>query len=244
MSILDFLKRTPPLEKHSKRASNKRAQNIDRMESLHALSRMQSREAVAALLQRFKFRVDPSIVDQEEKEVAFEGIVGAGEVAVEPTRVFLHASDSISWPLKILNRLLDEETVVGELLDLLAQMDVEYERDPEKKIQVLGYLGDRKDRRILGDVTRFLGDPNETVRFSTVTAMLSQEVDAGDVSEHLIEPLLNCLADEESVRIRDQIAAAFIERGWKVPTGELDRVGAALSERYQLDRTNRVLSSR
>lgn len=242
MSFLDFLKRTPPLEKHAKRAVNKRAQNLDRMESLHALSRMHSAEAAQALLQRFRFRVDPSIVDQEEKEVAFEGVVALGEVAIEPTREFLLSSDSISWPLKIMNRLLEDSEVCAALLDLLSEMDVEYERDPEKKIQVLGYLGDRQDSRILEAVTRFLDDPNETVRFSTVVAMLAQQVDDGDVSAALIEPLVNRLADEESVRIRDQIAAAFVERSWKVPIGELDRVGNALSDRFRLDRTNRVLS--
>ncbi len=242
MSFLDFLKRTPPLEKHAKRATNKRAQNIDRMESLHALSRMNSTEAARALLQRFRFRVDPSIVDQEEKEVAFEGLVALGDVAIEPTREYLLASDSISWPLKIMNRLLDEAEVVVALLDLLSEMDVEYERDPEKKIQVIGYLGDRQDSRILEAVRRFLDDPNETVRFSTVVAMLAQQVEDTDVSAALIEPLVNRLADEESVRIRDQIASAFVERGWKVPIGELDRVGSALSDRFRLDRTNRVLS--
>lgn len=242
MSFLDFLKRTPPLEKHAKRAANKRAQNLDRMESLHALARMDNAEAADALLQRFRFRVDPSIVDQEEKDVAFEGVVGLGELAVEPTRAFLQTSDSISWPLKILNRLLGESDVVGVLLELLADMDVEYERDPEKKIQVIGYLGDRQDARIVQAVRRFLADPNETVRFSTVVAMLGQDVKAEDVSEHLIAPLVAALASEESVRIRDQIAGAFIERAWNVPISDMDRVASALSERYRLDRTNRVLS--
>lgn len=242
MSFLDFLKRTPPLEKHAKRAANKRVQNIDRMESLHVLARMKSPEAAEALLQRFRFRVDPSIVDQEEKEVAFEGLVTFGDVAVEPTRAFLLQNDSISWPLKIMNRLLPEGEVVGALLDLLSEMDVEYERDPEKKIQVIGYLGDRTDPRVLEAVTRFVEDPNETVRFSTVVAMLAQEVAEDDVSELVIEPLVARIADEESVRIRDQIAGAFVERSWKVPIGDLDRFGSGLSERFSLDRTNRRVS--
>lgn len=33
------------------------------------------------LLKRFTFYIEPSITDQEEKEVAFQGIVGAGGAA-------------------------------------------------------------------------------------------------------------------------------------------------------------------
>ena len=94
------------LRKHAKRAANKRAQNPDRWESIQALAAMRSAEAVEALLQRFTIRVDPSIVDQEEKDAVFHGIVEAGEVAVEPVAAFMQGADSISWPLKILEKLV------------------------------------------------------------------------------------------------------------------------------------------
>ena len=64
--------------------NNRRAQAVDRWEAIQALARMQTPEAVEALLPRFTFYVDPSITDQEEKDAAFEGIVATGEAAVAP----------------------------------------------------------------------------------------------------------------------------------------------------------------
>src|ERR1700712_595466 len=119
------------VRKHAERVANKRAQAYDRWESIQALSAMKSREAVEALLPRFTFYVEPSITDQEEKDAAFAGILEAGAVGVEPVVAFLKRTDSISWPMKMLDKLVDEQTLIGSLLELLSKMDVEYARDPE-----------------------------------------------------------------------------------------------------------------
>jgi hypothetical protein len=55
-------------------------------------------DAVEALLRRFLFSTDPSITDQEEKELAFEGILKAGREAIEPVRAFVAKAESVSWP--------------------------------------------------------------------------------------------------------------------------------------------------
>src|SRR5687768_3186496 len=125
------------LKKWAERAQNRRAQAIDRWEAIQALVNAKSAEAAEALLPRFTFYVDPSITDQEEKDLAFDGIVATGEVAVAPVVAFLRKADSISWPLKILDRLLPRESVIEKLLELLTGMDTEYERDPQRKIQIL-----------------------------------------------------------------------------------------------------------
>ena len=91
MGFFDFLKKKedankgstpPPADKkvagHAKVVADKRAQTYDRMESLQALADVRTAESAAALLKRFSFSIDPSITDQEEKDVAFEGIVAAG----------------------------------------------------------------------------------------------------------------------------------------------------------------------
>ena len=72
------------LQKAAKHAANKRAQAVDRWEAIQELSRMGTSEAVEALLPRFTFYTDPSITDAEEKDAAFNGVVGAGEAAVAP----------------------------------------------------------------------------------------------------------------------------------------------------------------
>ena len=47
----------------------KRAQNYDRQEAIQALAEMATPDAVEVLLKRFTFHMDPSITDQEEKDV-------------------------------------------------------------------------------------------------------------------------------------------------------------------------------
>lgn len=212
MGLLDFFGRKSgarSLEKHAKRAADKRAQAPDRWVSLQSLAEMKTPEAVEALLQRFTFRVDPSITDQEEKELAFQGILSAGEVAVAPVRSYLEDADAIAWPVRILDEIEGEGAVVEALIGLLGEMDTEYERDPQRKIDVLAQLEARPDPRVAEAVTPFLEDINETVRFHAAGALLAQE-DAEASRDRLIE----LLATDEGTRVRASVLDAFIERGW------------------------------
>ena len=173
------------LKKHAGRAANKRAQAQDRWQSLQALGAMKSPEAVEALLERFTYRVDPSITDQEEKELAMAGVVGAGDAAELPLRRFLAKSESVAWPVKMLEAIAGADTVVETLVGLLADMDTEYERDPQKKIDTLGQLEDRRDGRIVPAVLPFFEDMNEAARFHAVAAALVQDEPTGDEAEPL-----------------------------------------------------------
>jgi hypothetical protein len=218
------------LKKHGERATNRRAQAIDRWEGIQGLLKMSSPEAVEALLPRFTFYVDPSITDQDEKDAAFDGIVALGQDAVAPVTAFLRRADSISWPVKILERIVSPEAVVGTLIELLAAMDTEYERDPQRKVQTLTSLEERADPRIAAAVVRFLEDANETVRFQAVGALLAQP----EAAEHRVA-LLRCFCAEESVRVRNRILDGFGARAWDV--GELaTEVKSRLPAGYSLDR--------
>jgi len=197
------------LKKHAARVANRRAQKHERWESIQALSDDGSDEALRALLTRFTIRVDPSITDDEEKSAAFHGIVRHGDAALEPVRDFLSSSESLAWPLKILTELQSEHAVVTTLLELLAEMDIEYERDPQKKIDVLAGFAERKDPRIVEAVSRFLEDMNETVRFYAVGAILAQ-----DDADSALGALTQAFLKEESVRVRMRILDGYIERGW------------------------------
>lgn len=218
------------LKKWAERAQNRRAQAVDRWEAIQSLARLKTPEAIEALLPRFNFYVDPSITDQEEKDLAFDGIVSAGDAAVEPVVAYLRKAESIGWPLKILDRILGSEVVVEKLLLLLADMDTEYERDPQRKIQILATLEERKDPRVAEEAARFLEDTNETVRFHAAGAVLAQ-----DEAEAQRPALLRCFCAEESVRVRNRILDGFSRRGWAV--GEMSaQVSSRLPAGYSLDR--------
>jgi hypothetical protein len=232
MGLFDMFSRKGPgaIKKHAARVANKRAQNPDRWESIQVLGKMGTPEAVEALLARFEIRVDPSITDQEEKDAAFSGIVSAGEAAVEPIRVHLAKTDKVSWPLKMLEQLLAPEEVVGELLAILEGMTTDYERDPDKKIQVIAYLEDREDPRIVDAVKRFLDDANETVRFHTVGAIFAQ-----DDPSAAYDALLDLVEEEESVRVRVRTFEGFAEAEYKIPEDRREAVRKMLPEGFALD---------
>jgi len=220
---------TDLLKKHAERATNRRAQAVDRWDGIQALLKIGTPEAIEALLPRFTFYVDPSITDQEEKDSAFEGIVRAGEAAIAPIVAFMRRAESISMPLKMLDRIATQTAVIEKLTELLSEMDVEYERDPQRKIQMLSALEERRDPRIAPVVARFLRDANETARFHAVGTLLSQP----EAAEHR-EALVACLLAEDSVRVRNRILEAFASSGWDVGPN-LDAVRSRLPAGYRLD---------
>jgi HEAT repeat protein len=209
MGLFDVFKGGGGLQKHIARVANKRAQKHERWESIQTLADDGSEEAIRALLTRFTIRVDPSITDGEEKNAAFQGIVRHGEAAIQPVREFLESSDTLAWPLKILKEIQDDAEVNATLLELLSQMHTEYERDPQKKIDVIATFEERKDPRVVEAVLRFLEDMNETVRFHAAGAILHQE-DANAAREGLTRAFLS----EESVRVRIRILDGFVDQGW------------------------------
>jgi hypothetical protein len=226
------------LAKHVTRVANKRAQKHERWESIEVLASDGSDEAIRALLTRFNVRVDPSITDGEEKNAAFLGVVQNGEAALGPVRDFLASSETLAWPLKILKEIQSEDEVTTILLELLSEMDTEYERDPQKKIDVIANFEERKDPRIVEAVTRFLEDMNETVRFYAVGAILAQ-----DEADAALESMTRAMLAEESVRVRIRMLDGYIERGWRL--GDVkDEASKKMPTGYTLGKKGEVRRSR
>lgn len=209
------------IEKYGRSLANKRSQAPDRWDSMQSLNGvLQNRKnapenaaalVATALLPRFAYYTDPTISDQEEKDYAFRLIVEAGEGAIEPVRKFMLRAQSLTWPLKMLERLLTVEQVTGELLTLLGPMDVDYERDPQRKVQILQALEARVDAKIADAVLRFVVDANETARFHAVGALLGQ----ADV-ESSREALIDVLLKDESARVKARVLELFQKRGWEL----------------------------
>lgn len=234
MGLLDiFAKNDSPaaIKKHAARVGNKRSQAQDRWESIKALRKAGGEAAAAALLPRFDYKVDPSISDREEKDYVVESLVHIGDAGLPAVRAFLHASDSIAWPLRVLTQLLSDEDVVGELLALCADMSAEYERFPEKKIQVLAELEERRDARTAEAVVPFLRDMNESARYHAVGAILRQP-NAADFVDSVVDAFL----DEESARIRSTVLDRLAEAQLSVGARQAE-VAAKLPSGYKLGAT-------
>ncbi len=229
MGLFDFLSKKSgqsPVQRLAVKAADKRGMAPDRWEALTALMKIDSEEAIEALVQRFTFYVDPTITDQEEKEAVFNAVVAKGKVSVEPLRRFIRKAESLSWPLKMLDRVASPEEVLAILLELLSTMDTEYERDPQRKLQVLAELETRRGPEVAPAVQPFLQDVHEPARFHAVGAVLAQEDPAS-----LREALAAALSKEESMRIKARILEGFSRLGLAVAAGSAGK----LPEGFTLD---------
>jgi hypothetical protein len=218
-----------PADKWAGSATDRRAQPYDRQEALSELAKLGTKEAVAVLLKRFTFVVDPSITDQEEREIAYQGILAVGPDAVEPVRAFAARAESLSWPMRILKELVSEEALVLELVSWLEKWDTEYAKFVDPKVQLLAALEDYKHESIARAVLPFLEDVNETARYHAVATLVAQ----GDPSVAL--PFLDAYAGEESVRVRTKIIEGFQALDLRVPDERLDVVRKGLPDRFNVN---------
>jgi HEAT repeat protein len=208
----------------AKVVADKRAQTYDRLEALQQLAEMKSSDAAAALLKRFTFVIDPSITDQEEKDIAFQGVVGAGKDAVPAVIEFCAKAEALTWPLKILRELLEDDEYREELMELLGRYDTEYARNVEPKLQIISALEAVVDDDVRETVEPFLEDVNETVRFHAVQTTFAQN------NAECIPALVKLLEAEESVRIKNKVAEGLSFRGWVLPEELRAKAAAALRD--------------
>lgn len=255
MGFFDFIKKKnsspPPAHSGGARSSgdknvarlakitgDKLAQNYDRMEALEILSRIKTTEAAAALLRRFSFSMEPSITDQEEKEVAFHGAVACGEVALEPLLDFCEKAESLTWPIKILKEILSEDRYVEELLDLLDAHDTDWSRNVDPKLHLIHALENQKNPEIQGVLLRFLEDVSEPVRFQTITTLFSLE------DPTVLPEIFSKVAEEESTRLLVKIAENIAARNWQVPEEFRESFAQSLQASpagYEVARDGRIL---
>lgn len=239
MGLFDFLRKSgsqPPQAPEGKAPSNKkvaslakvvsdkRAQTYDRADAIKALADMKTVEAAETLLRRFSFSIDPSITDQEEKEMAFDGVVAVGEDVVPDVLAYCKKAEVLSWPLRILRQVLDDDAYGAKLIELASKFDIEYARNVEPKLQVIGALSDVKSEAVRVTVERFLEDVNENVRFSAVATTFEQD------DQKSIPALVQLLEAEESVRIKNKVCDGLAEKGWKLDAELAARTEATLSD--------------
>lgn len=233
MGLFDFLKggkgsgsKTDGEERtvlrHAEKVMDKRAMSPDRFASIEFLCRMGSAEAWRALLPRFNFNVDPSITDREEKAYIFDSITANPENAVEPVEEYLRTAPSLTWPIKMLKSMLPREELVGELIDFLSTYDTGYEKNSERKGQIIAALEEEMDPRVPAAVLPFLEDFTEDIRFAAVRTLVAQ----GD--EIARPPLFKMLVEDSSARIRAVVVEGLAERGWTIDPAQRDQVARLL----------------
>lgn len=246
MGLFDFFKgkgggtadeRT--IQKHAERVMDKRAMSPDRFGSIEFLCKLNTPEAWRAVLTRYNFSVDPSITDREEKQFIYESVIANPEKAVEPVREFLRTAQALNWPLKMLREMLEPADFIAEVLEFLETFDTGYEKNAERKSELIMAVEEPADERVSAVVLKFLEDFTEDVRFHAVRTLAVQG------SDEARDPLLKLLLTDESMRIRTTVTEALSERGWLVPEEQRPRVAQLVSSvptgRWGLDPDGRIV---
>jgi hypothetical protein len=220
------------------RATNKYAQTGDRYKAMEALATEGSDEALYGLMRRFGMTYDKSIEDEQEKEWAFDTLVSKGEAALPAVKRYLAFADSVSWPLRVLQKVAPNKDAELEMIaEVLARHEPGYERDPTKKIQLIRHIGLMKHPKGSALVAPYLDDMDEGVRFATIEALLSLKSEQ-EARDKLLELFVS--DTEESLRLRLRIAEGFADLGWLVQ-GHRGGVEKKLPDGFKLDREGHIL---
>jgi hypothetical protein len=216
MGLLDLFSKEKTRERNAGRAINKYAQSGDRLKALQTLLAEGSPEALYAVMRRFGMMYDKTIDDEQEKNYVFDSLVEKGAAVLEPLKKYLLSADSISWPLRVLDKVVaTKDEVIDVLAEVMKRHEPGYERDPTKKIQLLNHLTAIKHPRVPPLVVPYLADMDTGVRYAAAEALITQGDEAA-ARDALLDVFVS--AEEESLRLRIRIADGFAELGW--PLGD------------------------
>jgi hypothetical protein len=241
MGILDFLSTTKRrerwVEKQIRRANNKYTPKDYRQVALSNVieeAKKGNDVAIGGMIARFGVIAEPISEDEREKEWVCDALIDIGRPALSQIRRALRSAETVNWVQRGLRGILDEDEFRRELLDVLGDFDIEYERNPDRKIQTIMALAELSDPEVARELIRFLGDSDETVRFQTVVALARQ---GDDVAR---DPLLRTICEDESLRVRNKAVEAFSERGWST-SGFKKKIDALLPKGYRHDKSGKIV---
>ncbi len=246
MGLLDFIfdkdkAQVKQVDRLRKKLINIWVQSPDRNYAAEQLRDIGTPEALTALLGRFKVNVKNSTYDNEEKLYIYDMFVLRGAEVIEIVKAFIRNEEvQVNWPMKILDDLLPSDQMAEFIEELLASMSVDYERDPEKKEQMILRAGRFSDfEQVAQQVARFTVDDNENIRFLAVSQVIQQD------HPWAIEALRNNLHLEDSGRILRIVCDHLIAKGEVGYVGDADdeirmRLVERLPREYFIDDENNL----
>jgi HEAT repeat protein len=219
MGLFDYFTQEGKLKRHAARVTNRDAQPEDREASVRWLSDDGSPKALVALLGRFDMNLTQGLKDKSERDWVYQLLLGKGAALREPLDHHLKACKQFHLPLRLLEEIAGADAATAKALELL---DAERSRSafyPEKKKNLLVWLAERTHPTAIAQVTEFLSDFDEEVRYAAIEVMAKQGSD--DARAPLLEALLR--PGEDSGRVRHRICELFKARGWSVAGVDLGR---------------------
>ncbi|MBH23981.1 MAG: hypothetical protein CMH57_05930 [Myxococcales bacterium] len=223
MGFLDFLfskekAQERQLGKLRKTLTNMWVQSPERNYAAEQLRNIGTDDALMILMERFKHTAQNTTYDNEEKMYVYDLLVSMGPTVIDVVKRFIREEpEKINWPMKVLDDLLSGDEMASYIQSLLADMTIDYERNPEKKEQILIRARDFASHEGLQkEVARFSEDDNEGIRFIAVDAVSKQDADWA------AQALRNNLRIEDSGRVLQIACEKLVETGWTAIDEEED----------------------
>lgn len=201
------------LDKLIKTATNPYTQSVERYSAMESLIQEGTEPALVGLLRRFTIVSTKSIEDEEEKGWVYRQLRDMGAKSLPAVKTFCLEYDNVAWALRIVEDVADE-TQEWEILDaLLERHPPGYERDPNKKKQILTHLAEIDDPKVAELLAGYVEDSDEDIRFFAVEQLLDI-ADEEQAKKALVDRL--CNPEEDSVRLRTKVLDGLAELGWDV----------------------------
>lgn len=201
----------PAVARLVKKVENKYGQPEDRRAAIRQLAEMGTTDAVRGLLRRFTFRIEQTIGDEEEKQMVFEEVVRLGPVSVPALLEFLERENSPFWPTRALREIVGDQETVTRLLEIIDRIEAIFDRDIERKVELVSNLREFQDDRVKERLLAFLQDENEELRVHALEGLA--ERNAEEMTDVLVERLLD---ENETQRVKTTVLNLLIDRRWKV----------------------------
>jgi hypothetical protein len=211
MGLFGFGDGKSKTDKHVKKLTNAYAQTHDRLRMMELLSESGTQEALLGLLQRFTFRTEASIIDEDEKEFCYKLLVASGPAAIIPIQRFVAEQDAVFWPIKALREIAGIEAAVDLLLSALDRAESRSERVNEQKLQLVSNLRDYSHPKVQARLQGLVQDSSEDVRIMAIDGLMTYG------EETAIEPSTARILDpEELPRVKMVILEQLIEHQWSL----------------------------
>jgi len=201
------------VDRYVKKLTNAYVQTHERIRMIELLAEMATDESIYGILKRFTFRTEASIVDEDEKELAYKYLVRAGASAVLPIERFVDSHDAVYWPIKALHEIAGIDAAVDLLLKALDRSEERLGRVNEQKTQLVSNLRDFNHPRVLERLQTLVNDVDEDVRIMAMDGLLTYGEDVA------LQPAARLLLDsEESAKVKMVLLEQLIELGWSLST--------------------------
>ncbi len=217
MGLFDYFTTEGKMKRHIRRLTNRDALPEDREASALWLADEGSARSLLGMLQRFDMNLTQHLLDGKEKDFVFATLVGIGAPVERPLRAWLKRCKQLPLPLRLLVEMKGSEAAFDSVFTLLAAELGKDDFKTERKKCMLVWLSERRHDRIVEEVSPFLADFDEEVRYRAAEAIIAQDDDRS--RDALLAAMIS--PDEESNRVPVRIAEIFAARRWTLTAEEV-----------------------